>query len=439
MSDGESIARVHYFTGQFLRPQDFTDEQGYHVAMRRRHNIAHHSWGIVQGLDVVVDPVSKNPVVQPGMAIDGYGRELILPEQQPLPTTSFVDMGSNVLDVWVVYTLVGSDQAPPGYAGCDDGSAQPFYRWQERPLVRVEVPDPSYPNRRQPKGVPDSAIPFDPSQTPPDDPRLVWPVFLGQVTWDPKNQDQPYSVDPADRPCVGLVGEGIVAPSGRAWMQIGAERATDANRFAVVIPEAESGSSDQAPQPRLAIDTSGAVSIRGETTVQGDLTVAGGAVALLAGPARSPDAPWPWHIYHVEDEKQARHELRIEMGASGGNQVVVGSWSAQDKAFQPCLTIADDCTVTVHGNLVVEGRIEQAAPAATPQLSPDAERFIQAGYLSGIGGASALVTRVFQSPTPVDHAAVAQSLASSPNDRAAFTDLIKNAYPQLARELKDAL
>ena len=48
--DADRIVRVRYFDRQFLRPQDFTDEQTYHVAMRRRHNIAGHSWGILHGL-----------------------------------------------------------------------------------------------------------------------------------------------------------------------------------------------------------------------------------------------------------------------------------------------------------------------------------------------------------------------------------------------------
>src|SRR5262245_21890203 len=129
------IARVHYFERQFLRPEDFTDEQAYHVPMRRRHNIAQHIWGIVHGLELVIE--EDNLFVQPGLAIDGYGRELILAEKQPLPTAAFADKGSDVLDVWLMYDRVGSDQAPQGYAGCGNDPNALFYRWQERPLLRL--------------------------------------------------------------------------------------------------------------------------------------------------------------------------------------------------------------------------------------------------------------------------------------------------------------
>ena len=63
-----------------LRPQDFGDEQAYHIAMRRRHIIAHHLWGIVRGLELAVENAL---FVQPGIAVDGYGRELILSARRP--------------------------------------------------------------------------------------------------------------------------------------------------------------------------------------------------------------------------------------------------------------------------------------------------------------------------------------------------------------------
>jgi hypothetical protein len=50
------ITRVNYYDGQYLGPTDFTDEQAYHVAMRRRHHLAHHTWGLVRGLTLAVDP-----------------------------------------------------------------------------------------------------------------------------------------------------------------------------------------------------------------------------------------------------------------------------------------------------------------------------------------------------------------------------------------------
>src|SRR5215207_6199504 len=72
------LSRVRYTPRQFLGAQDFTDEQAYHLGMHRRHNIAHHTWGIVRGLELIVED-EDSLFVQPGFAVDGFGRELLLP------------------------------------------------------------------------------------------------------------------------------------------------------------------------------------------------------------------------------------------------------------------------------------------------------------------------------------------------------------------------
>ena len=71
------VARVNYFDRQFLRTQDFVDDQAYYLAMQRRHRIAEHIWGIVAGLAIELDKDQK-VIIQPGIAIDGYGRESVL-------------------------------------------------------------------------------------------------------------------------------------------------------------------------------------------------------------------------------------------------------------------------------------------------------------------------------------------------------------------------
>jgi hypothetical protein len=414
------IARVHYFERQFLRTQDFTDEQAYHLAMRRRHNIAHHSWGIVHGLKITVEEGSL--FVQPGVAIDGYGRELILPQKQRIATRAFDEKDSDVLDVWLLYQRLGIDQAPKGYAGCvaeeDDADGKvPFYRWQEHAQIRLDVPDPAFPDRRRPETVPEGDLEFDASRTPPDDPQDDWPVFLGQVERARPDPSQPptYSRNMDDRPYAGLVGEAVVAPSGRALVQIGAERADDPRRFAVFVPAPDP--KDEHPQPWLEIDAAGEVDIRGKTTLHGDLQLESGVAEFGVGEARSRRTS-PWRIYrHVQRDsgnagpgsgdqpEMIEHQLRIEMDAGRGqqgqmgyNQVVVGSWSADDGAFRPCLTVTDDCRVIVSGNLVVRGRIIETAIRPSVSFSEEAKGFGQAAMLTGIGGASTLLDTLYRSP-----------------------------------------
>jgi hypothetical protein len=465
MSDDGS-SRVHYFEQQFLRAQDFTDEQAYHLALHRRHNIGHHTWGIVVGLDLVVEEGSL--FVLPGAAVDGFGRNLVLPERLPVPAAAFADKNSDLLTVWLGYERTGGDPAPDGYAGCDEDDDVPFYRWQERPRLFLEAPDPDFPDRRAPETVPAGDLGFDASRPPPDDPSQDWPVFLGQVTRDPANADQPYVVDPDGRPYVGLVGEAVLAPSGRALVQLSAELDADPYRFAVYVPDAETAADRR--KPRLAVTrgvagAAGGVELRGDTTLHGNLSLAGRAVELQPGPERAATDP-SWRLYHVQDITTDHHELRIEIpstpGAQAGqgppqpNQVVVGSWSAEEERFVPCLTVAADGTVTVHGKLVVTGQVVEHGGTTGAALDEQAKQLAMAGFLAGVGGASNLLDRLYQGsfggpgvlarglglggpPTPeASLRAVAAMVAADEARLAEFAGLL-NADPDAAARLRQAL
>jgi hypothetical protein len=390
-----SISRVHYFEGQFLRTQDFNDEQGYHVAMHRRHNIAHHTWGIVSGLELVQNEGSF--FVESGMAVDGYGRELVLPQKTPLSLSAFVDKNSKALEVWLVYDRTGTDKPPAGYAGCatgngnGNGNRESFYRWTERAQIILEKPDAEFPDPRQPKGLIIQDRDFDASRTPPDCPKSYWPVYLGQIINDP-TQPQPFAVNLDNRPYAGLVGNAIDAPSGRARVQIGSERADDKRRFAVFTRDAEN---PNRWRPRLAVHDDGEVKIRGNTSLYGNLTMSGGAIEFEAGSARASNAP-PWNIYHLSEN--GNQELRIEMaapqagGLGGRNQVVIGAWfkgidetGQETEKFHPCLTILDNGTVRIEGDLVVNGRV--IARSITPRaVSQAAQNAAASAFTSGIVG-----------------------------------------------------
>ena len=85
----EEIKRLNYYNGQYLGFKDFRAEQKYHTEMRRRHNIAHHAWGIVTGLRL---RRKEKIYIMPGMAIDGYGREIIVLSPALLDTRIIVKM-----------------------------------------------------------------------------------------------------------------------------------------------------------------------------------------------------------------------------------------------------------------------------------------------------------------------------------------------------------
>ncbi|NEQ10242.1 MAG: hypothetical protein F6K37_31185, partial [Moorea sp. SIO4E2] len=80
------IQRPNYFTSQFLVEKDFNDEQTYHRGMRLRHNSLLHEWGVVEGLEVR-EAGQKKIAVSEGMAIDKYGREIIVLPDCTVPDT----------------------------------------------------------------------------------------------------------------------------------------------------------------------------------------------------------------------------------------------------------------------------------------------------------------------------------------------------------------
>lgn len=369
-----SIERVNYFDRQFLRVEDFADEQSYQIAMRRRHNISHHTWGIVEGLEPKF--IDGGLYVSPGLAVDGFGRELIVETVQALSTRFFADLNTHEIQIWIDYSTADTMPSPKGFAPFKAEGEGPFYRVSEKAQIRLSKPAPA---SKPP--LPESVLPsdreFDATRAAPEDRR--WPVFLGTVIARPQNPGQPYVIDLSERPYAGLIGEGIIAPSGGARVQIGSDSAGGSDRFGVFVPADDES-------PRLAVQEDGTVNARGETTFQGSLTI-GGSLEIAVGPATSPQ---PWRLYRVQETDAhgtTHNELRIEMAGEGGgnNEVVFGAWSQKDSKFKECLTIADDGTVTVSGNLVINGKLDVNPDSLVPgQVSAEAKAFMASGMLASL-------------------------------------------------------
>jgi hypothetical protein len=76
---GDSVTeRVRFFSGQLLQAEDFRVEQDYILDRIRFHNRL-HGHGVVCGLAVMpTEPPSGAVVVQPGVALDCCGREIVV-------------------------------------------------------------------------------------------------------------------------------------------------------------------------------------------------------------------------------------------------------------------------------------------------------------------------------------------------------------------------
>lgn len=330
------IKRVRYFERQFLGTRDFQDEQTYHIAMRRKHLIGHHRFGIVTGLGISQDSASKVWSVQPGMAVDGWGREIIVLAPVPLDTARIMDQLRDApspakLKVWIAYYIEKVNLPLPGYEDCDQPDQ--FTRVQESfRLIYADNP---------PMG--DPTKPPDPFEKLQDDPKLApWPVYLGTITWDidPANAAQKVIakpmdvVDPRDgqsRQYIGLVGAEITPP-------IVAQNDPPSN------PPLKTTLTLRAEETNVTGQSAGTSN---RLIVDGDVQLNGGKLDLRAGGGGEADAPLLAYRGGVKD-------FRVQIGdnATDGARLVVGPGSEEK------LIVEGSGDTSLDGDLVIKNSNE---------------------------------------------------------------------------------
>jgi len=100
------LTHNRYFAGYLLTAEDLENEQSYFVEKNRQHNRFLHGVGVVCGLEVKADPErSGSVVVSPGLAIDGTGREVLVPESQIISLDGY--SGDVYLTVCYKESLIG--------------------------------------------------------------------------------------------------------------------------------------------------------------------------------------------------------------------------------------------------------------------------------------------------------------------------------------------
>lgn len=72
-----AFERPRYFPGKLVTAADFELEQRYHIEKRRLLNRMLHGPGVVSGLGVSVGAAGA-VTVEPGFALDPYGREILV-------------------------------------------------------------------------------------------------------------------------------------------------------------------------------------------------------------------------------------------------------------------------------------------------------------------------------------------------------------------------
>ncbi|NEO69751.1 hypothetical protein [Moorena sp. SIO3H5] len=120
--------RVRYFDGEFLKDQDFIDEQKYHIDRQRRLDQFLRVSGICDGF--TLDTATNQVIVKPGTALDTQGRQIILSTNSPP-----IDLSAhNNNEVYLVisYQEEQSDQTTDGSLGSSGAR-----RWHENPNIQV--------------------------------------------------------------------------------------------------------------------------------------------------------------------------------------------------------------------------------------------------------------------------------------------------------------
>lgn len=144
------IERLRYYDGEYLRSYDFTDEQAYHVEMRRRLNHRLHLHGIVYGLRLVVDqdspplPATQFFSIAPGMAIDQSGREIFVPAPYSLSAENVLNRPGLTMDdyeIWLCFNESPLRLPAAGYRDCNQKDQST--RWQEAFQISLKPLDPA--------------------------------------------------------------------------------------------------------------------------------------------------------------------------------------------------------------------------------------------------------------------------------------------------------
>jgi hypothetical protein len=149
--------RNHFFYGKLMDVDQFQKDQCYFNEKRWLLNRLSLGSGVLCGLDVVADDADGKVRIQPGIAIDGLGREITLPEpgitvnprqltdDQGNPTGESIVAGD--VNVCLGYAETLTDSVPVLVADCDThgNCASGTVREGVRILVRRAEEEPAEP------------------------------------------------------------------------------------------------------------------------------------------------------------------------------------------------------------------------------------------------------------------------------------------------------
>jgi len=211
-----SAARVYYRERQRLVTADLRDEQEYLLAIAGRHHLAPHQWGVVRGLRILRS-IAGGFMLTPGVAIDGYGREILVGDSVALGSPDL-----NACQAVVLYYCEFDAQVWPDRKCEDIPAPRIAQRFVWGLLDEFQARDDD-----QPIEAARAAGRFIGS--------APWPVLVGRIgeaclpAEDERAADLP--VDYSSTRYVRHRAAVVKSPTGRARVQLGLSSLMDVYRF----------------------------------------------------------------------------------------------------------------------------------------------------------------------------------------------------------------
>jgi hypothetical protein len=138
---GAQDLRPRFYEGQFLSAADLEAATAYPRNALARHALGGHTWGIVCGLTLLERPAPGAPdrvelLLQPGFAVDGFGRHVVVERPQRIAETLFAAIPfaaavddppppatakGRLVKLWIGYDEVAAAAPSPGFEPCGEG------------------------------------------------------------------------------------------------------------------------------------------------------------------------------------------------------------------------------------------------------------------------------------------------------------------------------
>lgn len=294
MSD--TVVRPTFYEGEILPAADLVATVDSSRAQLARHERYVHRWGIAFGLKLTgtskTAPQNNSKyvsiVLSAGMAIDGTGREVVVPVDAPLDPSDFASMVNGKKDTWYPVFLSGRDESAVGTSMLTGACSSSL------PTQIKENYDISY-------GTPGSELNLDEQagaqllDGPSDGTSSPWLILLGFVQWDPNISPNGQFVDVQDsspdsnvsRRYVGINAAAVVAGGGTLQLATHPTGSPDTKSImALEIHEKNDGEMVFGKQnPDGSVSSIFTVDSKGDLTIAGKFTsaVKPGSVQVQSG------------------------------------------------------------------------------------------------------------------------------------------------------------